>query len=93
MQSPTSSISPNTERTKYCAIFTPLGKICPTEFPMSSDWDEDDKEEERKDQNEGEGQTDSEGKTQKTSPRFLSATTFTPQPPNPPSNSSARGPV
>ena len=27
-----------TEHTKDCAICTPHGKICPKEFPMSSDW-------------------------------------------------------
>ena len=29
-----------TEHSKYCVICTPLGKICPEEFAMSSDWDE-----------------------------------------------------
>ena len=46
--SPTSPVPPNTENSKYCAICTPLGKICPSEFPMSLDWDDD--EEEGKDQ-------------------------------------------
>ena len=45
-QCPTSPIPPDT---KYCAICTPMGKICPNEFPVSLDWDEDLKEEERKD--------------------------------------------
>ena len=35
MQSPTSPIP--LEHIKYCIICTPLGKICPNEFPMSSD--------------------------------------------------------
>ena len=79
-QSPTSPIPLNTEHTKYFAVYTPLGKMCLNEFPMSLDLDEDDKEE-RKDQNEGEDQKDSKGKTPQTSHSFLSATTFTPQPP------------
>ena len=39
--SPTSPAAPAkiTEHSKYSAICTPLGKICP-EFAMSSDWDE-----------------------------------------------------
>ena len=49
-QSPNSPLSPDT---KYCAICTPLGKLCPNEFPVSLDWNEDLKEEERKDQDKG----------------------------------------
>ena len=49
-QSPTSPIPPNTEHIKYCVICIPLGKICPNEYPMSSDWDENLEEEERKNQ-------------------------------------------
>ena len=63
---------------------------------MSLDWDDDDEEEEeQKDQNKGEDQEkDSGRKTPKTSPGFFVATTLPPQlPTNPPSNSSARGPV
>ena len=81
-QSPTSPVP--LEHTKYGAICTQLGKVCPNEFPMSSDCNEDD-EEELKDQNKGKDQNSSEGKTPQT--RFSSVTTFTPQPPNPPSNS------
>ena len=35
--SPTSPTAPTkiTEHSKYCAICTPLGKICPEEFAMS----------------------------------------------------------
>ena len=58
---------------------TPLGKTCPKEFPMSSDWD-DDKEEE--DQVKGENK-DSEKKTPQTIQRFFAATTLTLQPPKP----------
>ena len=47
-QCPTSPTPPSTEHTKYCAICTPLGKIYPIEFPMSSDKDKDDQEEEEK---------------------------------------------
>ena len=37
--------------TKYFAVCTPLGKLCPNEYPISSDWDKDImEEEERKDQ-------------------------------------------
>ena len=80
IQPPISPIPP--KHTKYCAICTPLGKICPNEFPMCLDWnDNEEEDEERKDQNKGEDQKDSEGKTSQTSPRFLSDTTFTPQPP------------
>ena len=74
--SPTSAVPP--EHTKYCAICTQLGKICPKEFPMSLDWDDND-EEEGKDQNKGEDQNNTERKTSKTSPRFFAATTLTPQ--------------
>ena len=40
---PTSPKSPMKiiKHSKYCAICTPLGKICLKEFPMSSDWDDD----------------------------------------------------
>ena len=50
-QSPTSSFSPDT---KYCAICTSLGKICPNEFPVSLDWNEGLRAEDRKDQDKGE---------------------------------------
>ena len=46
-QSPTAPISPDT---KYCATCTPVGRNCPNEFPVSSDWDDNLGEEERKDQ-------------------------------------------
>ena len=47
-QSPTLPIFPDT---KNCAVSTPLGKLSPNEYPISSDWDEDlREEEERKDQ-------------------------------------------
>ena len=51
------------------------------EFPVSSVWDEDLEKQERKNQ-EIEDQKDCEGKTPQTSPTFLLATTFTPQPQN-----------
>ena len=38
------------EHTKYCAICTPLGKMCPNEYSMSLDWDEDLEEDKRKNQ-------------------------------------------
>ena len=41
-QSPTSPIPP--EHTRYYATCTPLGKICPNNFPISLDWEEDDDE-------------------------------------------------
>ena len=42
--SPTSPAAPAkiTEHSKHCAICTTLGKIYPEEFPMSSDWNEED---------------------------------------------------
>ena len=45
--SPTSPNPPikSSEHSNYCAICTPLGKICLKEFPMSSDWDYDEEEE------------------------------------------------
>ena len=52
---------------------------CPKEFPMSSDWDDDD-EEEGKDQNK-EDQKDSEKMIPQTSSRFFATATLTPQPP------------
>ena len=58
-QSPTSPISPDT---KYCAICISLGKVCPYEYHMSSDWDEDLKDQERKIQ-EIEDQKDIDRKT------------------------------
>ena len=58
-QSLTSPVPP--EHTKYYAVCTPLGNICPKEYPMSLDLDEDLKDEDRKDHNE-EDQKDSEGK-------------------------------
>ena len=37
--------------TKYCAVCTPLEKLCPNKYPISLDWDKDlGEEEERKDQ-------------------------------------------
>ena len=81
--SPTSCVPPVkvTEYAEYYAIFTPLGKICLKEFPMSLDWDDDDYEEKGKDQNKGEDKKDSEKKTTQTSPRFFVTTTLTLQPP------------
>ena len=88
-ESPTPSTSPNM---KYCAICTPLGKICPNEYPMSLDWDEDLEKQERKNQ-EIEDQKDNDRKTPQMRPKSSSIDTFTPQPPNPPLNSSIKGPV
>ena len=48
-QSSNSSLSPEE---KYCAICTPLGKLCPNEFPESQDWE--DSEEEGNNQGKGE---------------------------------------
>ena len=93
-QSPNSPLSPYT---KYCAVCTPLGKLCPNEFPVCQDWGEDSKEEgndknkgednfsvcsdwDRKNQK-IKDQKDNKGKTPKNSPTFLSATSFTLQPP------------
>ena len=50
-----SSNSPLSLDTKYCALCTPLGKLCPNEFPVSQDWEEDSKEEEGNDQDKGKG--------------------------------------
>ena len=36
-----------TEHSKYCVIFTPLGKTCPKEFPISLDWHDDEEEEDQ----------------------------------------------
>ena len=46
--SPTSLKAPITftGHSRYCAIYTPLGKFCLKEFPMSLDWD-DNKEEDQ----------------------------------------------
>ena len=43
---PTSSVAPAkiTEHSKYCVIFTPLGKIHPEEFAMSLDWDKEEED-------------------------------------------------
>ena len=49
-QSPNSPLSPDT---KYCTICTPLGKLCPYEYPILSDWDKDLKDKERKDWDKG----------------------------------------
>ena len=53
--------------------------MCPNEFPISSDWDND-KEEEGKDQNKGEDQKDSEKETPQTNPTFFEMATLTIQP-------------
>ena len=37
-QSPIVPLSPDT---KYCAVCTPLGKLCPNEYPITLDWKED----------------------------------------------------
>ena len=50
-ESPTLPLSPDT---KYCAVCTPLGKLCPNKFPVSQGWEEDYEEEERKEQDKGE---------------------------------------
>ena len=51
-QSPTLLLSPDT---KYCAVGIPLGELHPNEYPISSDWDKDlREEEERKDQDKSE---------------------------------------
>ena len=66
-----------TEHSKYSAICTSLGKIYPTELPMSLDWDGDE-EEEKGDQEIGENQDkDSEKKTLQTNSIFFVKTTLT----------------
>ena len=30
---------------KYCAICSPLGKLCPNEYPITADWQNDSKKE------------------------------------------------
>ena len=52
MLSPTSPIPlvKFTEHTKYCAICTPLGKVCLKEFSMSLHWDNDKEEEEEEEE-------------------------------------------
>ena len=71
MLSPTSPGAPIkiTEHSRYCALCTPLGKHAPKEFPISSDWDED---EEGEDQVKGEDKDKgNDQKTPKTNPWFL----------------------
>ena len=79
---PTSSQPPIkfTEHSKYCAICTPLGKTCPKDFPMSSDWDDEEEEDQVKDQSKDK---DNDQKTPQTKPRLFTAMTLTLQPPKP----------
>ena len=77
VQSPT---PPASLDTKYCAICTPLRKISPNKYPMSLDWDEDLKEQERKNQ-EIEDQKKNDRKTPKTGLKSSSVDTFTPHAP------------
>ena len=35
-----------TQSPKYCAICTPLGKLCPSEYPITADWQDDSEKEE-----------------------------------------------
>ena len=51
-----------TEHSKYSAIYMPLGKICPEEFAMSSDWD-DNKEDQAKNKNKDNNQNQSQTST------------------------------
>ena len=66
--SPTSPAGPAkiTEHSKYCAICTQLGKVCPEDFAMLSDWDEEDDQAKDKDKDQ---------KQPKTNPSF--STTMT----------------
>ena len=62
-----------TEHSRYCAIYTPLGKTCPKEFNMSSDWGD---EEEEEDQVKGEDKDkNNEKKTPQTNLRFFAVMT------------------
>ena len=66
-----------TEHSKYCAICTPLGKICPEDCAMSSDWAEDEEDQTKhkdKDNNQNQSQT---------SPSFSIAMIITLKPPKP----------
>ena len=47
IQSPTLPLSLDT---KYCAVYTPLGTLCPNKFPVSQDWEDNSEEEEGRDQ-------------------------------------------
>ena len=88
--SPTSPIPPVkfTEHTKYCAICTPLGRICLKEFPMSSDWRMMMKKEKTRIKEKTKNIV--KGKHLKPAPEFLHLLPEQLSPPNPPSNSSAR---
>ena len=81
-----SHISPLSPDTKYCAICSPLGKICPNKYPMSLDWDEDLKEQERKNQ-EIEDQKDNDRKPPKQAPNLHQLIPLLLSPPNPPAKS------
>ena len=72
--SPTSPPAPVkiAEHSKYCAVCTTLGKICPEEFAMSSDWDEE--------EDQGKGK-EKDQKQLKTSPHILTIMAKTLQPP------------
>ena len=59
-----------TKNSQYCVISTLLGKICPEEFSMSSDWDEEDDQAKAKDQ-----------KQPQTNPSSFTTMTWTLQPP------------
>ena len=77
--SPTSPVVPAkiTEHSKYCAICTPLGKICLEEFAISSDLDEDE-EEQAKDKDKDNNQDQSQA-----SPIFSTVITITLKSPKP----------
>ena len=80
------------EHTKYYVICTPLGNICPNEYPMCSDWNKDLKEEDRKNQ-EIENQMTVKGRHLKQAPNSHWLLPLLLGHPNPPLNSYARGPV
>ena len=65
------------EHSKYCAICTPLGKICLEEFAMSLDWDEDE-EDQTKNKNK-----DNDQKQFQTNPYFSTVMTIALKPPKP----------
>ena len=70
-----------TEHSRYCVVCTPLGNTYPKEFPMPSDWDEDEKEE---DQVKGDDKDrGSEQQTPQTIPRFFAVSSLTLKPPKP----------
>ena len=65
-----------TGHSKYCTICTPLGKLCPHKFAMSSDWDDDEDQAQNKDKDNNQDQT-------QTSSNFSTVMTISLKPPKP----------